>query len=90
MICADLHNRKLWTNDEILKQLSTHKPYHEWARRQRVRLEDIADVRIEQPVINSEALTQKQASMGWTSEELTMVHQNHVRGWHRAGGEHGR
>jgi len=73
MICADLHNRKLWTNDEILKQLSTHKPYHEWARRQRVRLEDIADVRIEQPVINSEALLQKQAALGWTSEELTMV-----------------
>lgn len=73
MICADLHARKLWTNDEILKQLSTRKPYHEWARRQRVRLEDIADVRIEQPVINSDALAQKQAALGWTSEELTMV-----------------
>ncbi|HQV27600.1 MAG TPA: glutamate synthase-related protein [Thermoflexales bacterium] len=73
MICADLANRKLWQNDEILKMLSTRKPYREWAQRNRVRLEEIANLRTEQPAINSETLLSRQAAMGWTSEEITMV-----------------
>ena len=73
MICADLRARRLYTNDEILKELSTSKPYREWAARQRVRLEEVARIVIEQPAVNSEALLVKQAQFGWTSEELTMV-----------------
>jgi len=73
MICADLRARRLFTNDEILKELSTRKPYREWASRQRVRLEEVAQIVVEQPAVNSEALLVKQAQFGWTSEELTLV-----------------
>jgi glutamate synthase (ferredoxin) len=73
MICADLQSRRLFTNDEILRELSTRKPYREWAARQRVRLEEVAQIVIEQPVVNSETLLVKHAQFGWTSEELTLV-----------------
>jgi glutamate synthase (ferredoxin) len=73
MICADQQARRLFSNDDILKELSTRKPYREWAAWQRVRLEEIAQINIEQPVVNSEALLTKQAQFGWTSEELTLV-----------------
>jgi glutamate synthase (ferredoxin) len=73
MICADLQSRRLFTNDEILRDLSTRKPYREWAARNRVRLEEVAQIVIEQPVVNSEALLVKHAQFGWTSEELTLV-----------------
>lgn len=43
------------------------------ASRQRVRLEEVAQIVIEQPAVNSEALLVKQAQFGWTSEELTLV-----------------
>ncbi len=73
MICADLQARKLSTNDEILRELSTRKPYREWAAYNRVRLEEVAQIVIEQPVVDSETLLTKQAQFGWTSEELTLV-----------------
>jgi glutamate synthase (ferredoxin) len=73
MVCADLHTRKFWTNDEILTELARRKNYQEWARRQRIRLEEAASIQIEQPAINSDALLTKQAQFGWTSEELTFV-----------------
>ncbi|GIV83967.1 MAG: glutamate synthase [Candidatus Roseilinea sp.] len=73
MICADLQARRLFTNDEILKGLASRKPYREWASRQRVRLEEVAQIVIEQPAVNSDALLVKQAQFGWTSEELTLV-----------------
>lgn len=73
MICADLRARKLLTNDEILRELATRKPYREWASRQRVRLEEVAQIVIEQPVVPSDALLRKQAQFGWTSEELTLI-----------------
>ena len=73
MICADQQARRLFTNDEILRELSTRKPYHEWARKNRVRLEEVAQIRLEQPVVDSDALLVKQAQFGWTSEELTLI-----------------
>jgi glutamate synthase (ferredoxin) len=73
MICADLTTRKFWTNDEILNELARRKPYQDWARRQRIRLEEASGIVIEQPAVNSEALLVKQAQFGWTSEELTFV-----------------
>jgi glutamate synthase (ferredoxin) len=73
MVCADLQSRRLLTNDVILKELATRKPYREVAARQRVRLEEVANLTLEQPAVNSEALLVKQASFGWTSEELTVV-----------------
>jgi glutamate synthase (ferredoxin) len=73
MICADLKQRKFMTNDEIMRELAGRKPYREWAQRQRVRLEDVADIKVVQRVVNPETLLQKQAMLGWTSEELTMV-----------------
>jgi glutamate synthase (ferredoxin) len=73
MICADLQARRLYTNDEILKELSTRKPYRDWASWQRVRLEEVAQIGVEQPVVNSEALLTKQSQFGWTAEELTLV-----------------
>ncbi len=73
MVCADLRARRLFTNDEILKELASRKPYREWASRQRVRLEEVAQIVIEQPAVNSDALLVKQAQFGWTSEELTLV-----------------
>ncbi len=73
MVCADLHARKLWTNEEILSDLARRRNYQEWARRQRIRLEEAASIQIEQPAVNSEALLTKQAQFGWTSEELTFV-----------------
>ena len=73
MICADLRQRKLFTDDEILKELASQKNYAEWARRARVRLEDAAPLGLEQPALNSETLLTRQAAFGWTSEELTMV-----------------
>ncbi|NJM40999.1 MAG: hypothetical protein HC853_09595 [Anaerolineae bacterium] len=72
MICADLHQRRLFTDDEIMKELAVQK-YADMARRERLRLEDAAALGVEQPAVNSEALLTKQASFGWTSEELTMV-----------------
>jgi glutamate synthase domain-containing protein 1 len=73
MICADLQSRRLLTNDDILKELSTRKPYRDVAARQRVRLEEVANLTLEQPAVNSDALLVKQAQFGWTSEELTMI-----------------
>ncbi len=73
MICADLRARRLFNNDEILRELSSRKPYREWASRQRVRLEEVAQIVIEQPAVNSETLLVKQAQFGWTSEELTLI-----------------
>ncbi|MDW8395154.1 MAG: glutamate synthase-related protein [Anaerolineae bacterium] len=73
MICADLRARRLFTNDEILRELSSRKPYREWSTRQRVRLEEVAQIVIEQPAVNSEALLVKQAQFGWTTEELTLI-----------------
>ena len=73
MICADLQSRRLLTNDDILKELSTRKPYRDIASRQRVRLEEVANLTLEQPAVNSEALLVKQAQFGWTSEEMTMI-----------------
>jgi len=73
MICADLRQRRLFTDDEILKELASLKNYAEWARRARVRLEDAAPLGLEQPALNSEALLTRQAAFGWTNEELTMV-----------------
>ncbi len=73
MICADLRARRLFDNDEIMRDLSSRKPYREWAARQRVRLEEAAQIVIEQPAVNSEALLVKQAQFGWTSEELTLI-----------------
>ncbi len=73
MICADLQARRLLTNDDILKELASRKPYREVASRQRVRLEEVANLSLEQPAVNSEALLVKQAQFGWTSEELTVI-----------------
>jgi len=73
MICADLHARKFYTDEEIMRELIHKKPYREWAQRQRVRLEDIAALGVEQPAVNAEQLLQRQAAFGWTSEEITMV-----------------
>jgi glutamate synthase (ferredoxin) len=73
MICADLQSRRLLTNDDVLKEVSSRKPYREMAARQRVRLEEVANLTLEQPAVNAEALLVKQASFGWTSEELTAV-----------------
>ncbi len=73
MICADLQSRRLLTNDDVLKELSTRKPYRDVASRQRVRLEEVANLTLEQPAVNSEALLVKQAQFGWTSEELTVI-----------------
>lgn len=73
MICADIKQRKFMTNDEIMRDLAARKPYREWAQRQRVRLEDVANIKVQQPAVNSDILLQKQAALGWTSEELTMV-----------------
>ena len=73
MICADLRVRKLFVDDEIMRDLVVRKPYRDWAQWQRLRLEDVAALSVEQPAVNAEALLTKQASFGWTSEELTMV-----------------
>ncbi|MDW8053786.1 MAG: glutamate synthase-related protein [Anaerolineae bacterium] len=73
MICADLRARRLLNNDEIMKELAARKPYREWAARQRVRLEEVAQIVLEQPPVNPEALLVKQAQFGWTSEELTLI-----------------
>lgn len=73
MICADIKHRKFMTNDEIMGDLATRKPYREWAQRQRVRLEDVANIKVQQPAVNAEILLQKQAALGWTAEELAMV-----------------
>jgi len=73
MICADMQTRRLLTNDDILKELASRKPYREIAARQRVRLEEVANLALEQPAVNAEALLARQASFGWTSEELTVV-----------------
>ncbi len=73
MICVDLQSRRLLTNDDVLKEVSVRRPYREMAARQRVRLEEVANLTLEQPAVNSEALLVKQAACGWTSEELTAV-----------------
>ncbi len=73
MVCVDLQARRLLTNDDILKELASRKPYRDIAARQRVRLEEVANLALEQPAVNSDALLVKQASFGWTSEELTVV-----------------
>ncbi|MCL5275705.1 MAG: glutamate synthase-related protein [Chloroflexi bacterium] len=73
MICADMQSRRLLTNDDVLKELAVRKPYRDIAARQRVRLEEVANLTLEQPAVNADALLVKQASFGWTSEELTMI-----------------
>ncbi len=73
MICADMQSRRLLANDDILKELAARKPYRDIAARQRVRLEEVANLTLEQPAVNADALLTKQASFGWTSEELTMI-----------------
>ena len=73
MICADLRARRLFVDDEIMRELITRKPYRDWAQWQRLRLEDVAALTVEQPAVNAESLLIKQASFGWTSEELTVV-----------------
>ncbi len=85
MVCADLHTRRFWTNDEILVELSKRRNYQEWCRRQRIRLEEAASIVIEQPAVNSDALLVKQAQFGWTSRRAHVRGQNHVRGRHGAG-----
>lgn len=73
MLCGDTATRKVMLNDEILRLLSGRKPYRDMASRQRIRLEDHADIKMEQPAVNGEALSIQQAARGWTSEEVTVI-----------------
>lgn len=73
MLCADLNERYLLNDQEILEELTQHKRYAEWARRARVRLEDAASLGLEEPAVNAQELLTRQAALGWTAEELAMV-----------------
>ncbi|MDI9358729.1 MAG: glutamate synthase central domain-containing protein [Phycisphaerales bacterium] len=73
MILVDTTNKKVYFDDEIKKTIYEHKPYQQWIKKNKVRLEDIQFVKTKFGSLNSETINRYQCLLGYTEEDVKSV-----------------
>jgi len=75
MLLIDLEQGRIIGDDEIKSQLSNNRPYGQWIKRLRVKLDDILihEKNHPQAVSSPAALLDRQQAFGWNQEDLKFI-----------------
>ena len=69
MVMIDTQQQRIWLDEDIKAQLTSHRPWEAWLAESRVRVQASQEA----PTVAEDVLTERQAAFGYTREELTVV-----------------
>jgi glutamate synthase (NADPH/NADH) large chain len=72
MLLIDLDKKKIISDEDLKKELSTAHPYKDWLKRTQVVLRDLPKAKTQRPKITVPLLDRQQA-FGYTKEDLTIL-----------------
>ena len=72
MLLIDLEQKRIISDDELKKQLSTQHPYKDWLKKTQVVLRDLPKAKTARPKLTTPLLDRQQA-FGYTQEDLKIL-----------------
>jgi len=71
MFLVDIERGKIISDDDLKRELATAKPYRDWVKQARIRLDDLPEPAPAEPTVVS--LLDRQQAFGYTQEDLKVI-----------------
>ncbi len=73
MFVVDMEKGKIISDDELKKEICSHKPYAEWLNKYKIRLEELPEPRIMFTHLEHDQVFKYQKAFGYTTEDLDNI-----------------